>query len=227
MKIAIADELRSVLRLGVLRLGAIRLPVDGGDALWAEIERVSAELAGRYAGLTAGQIPETGETRKLYRAVGLDPTKTRPSSEALLRRIVKGKPLYRVHPLVDLFNLVSVTAQLSVGLYDEAKIAGDKVTVRLGGESWGFEGIRRGRINVAGRLCAADRDGPFGSPTADSLRTSITDHTERALAIFFQHLSGDPSRLERALDRSAELAARHLNASVPGREVIEMSSGGF
>jgi hypothetical protein len=132
MKIAIADELRSVLRLGVLRLGAIRLPVDGGDALWAEIERVSAELAGRYAGLTAGQIPETGETRKLYRAVGLDPTKTRPSSEALLRRIVKGKPLYRVHPLVDLFNLVSVTAQLSVGLYAAARAGGSRASAAVG-----------------------------------------------------------------------------------------------
>lgn len=220
MKIEIAGELADVLRVGAAHLGAMRLPTDSGDALWAELERRCAELAARYSGLTAGNIEACSETRRLYRAIGLDPTKTRPSSEALLRRIVKGKPLFRVHPLVDLFNLVSVTEQLSVGLYDESRIAGETVTVRLGAEGWGFEGIRRGRINVAGRLCVVDEEGPFGSPTADSERTSIEGEIERALAIFFQHRDGDPARLDRALDYAAELAQRHLSATVVEREVI-------
>lgn len=220
MKIEIADALAEVLRVGALRLCGMGLPPDGGDALWVELERRCAELAERYAGLTAGQIDACGETRRLYRAIGLDPTKTRPSSEALLRRIVKGKPLYRVHPLVDLMNLVSVTEQLSVGLYDESRIDGDVVTVRLGEEDWGFEGIRRGRINVGGRLCVADGAGPFGSPTADSDRTSIMGEVERALAIFFQHRDGDPSRLDRALDHAAELARRHLSATIAERTIV-------
>lgn len=221
MRVEIADELEHVLRIGLLRLGGMRLPGDGGDALWDEVGRISAELAERYAGMTAGQIEATGETRKLYRAVGLDPTKTRPSSEALLRRIVKGVELYRIHPLVDLFNLVSVTEQLSVGLYDESKIRGDRVTVSLGAEGWGFEGIRRGRINVAGRLCVVDAEGPFGSPTADSERTSIVGDVDRALAIFFQHREqGDPARLKSALDSAVELARRHLSAKVVEREII-------
>jgi DNA/RNA-binding domain of Phe-tRNA-synthetase-like protein len=221
LKIEIAHELAGTLRLGTLRLGDLRLPADGGDALWAEVERACAELAERYEGKTAGQIPATGETRRLYRAVGLDPTKTRPSSEALLRRVVKGKGLFRIHPLVDLFNLVSVTEQLSVGLYDEARIAGDLVTASLGAEGWGFEGIRRGRINVAGRLCVVDGQGPFGSPTADSARTCIEGEIERALAIFFQHKTeGDPARLERALDGATELAQRHLAAAVVRREIV-------
>ena len=221
MRIEIADELEPILRVGVMRLGGLELPDDGGDALWDEVERAGAELAERYRGLTAGQIPATGETRKLYRAVGLDPTKTRPSSEALLRRVVKGVQLYRIHPLVDLFNLVSVTEQLSVGLYDESRIAGGTVTVSLGAEGWGFAGIRRGRINVAGRLCVVDAGGPFGSPTADSERTCIEGEVDRALAIFFQHREhGDPARLESALDSAAELAGRHLSAAVVERAVI-------
>jgi DNA/RNA-binding domain of Phe-tRNA-synthetase-like protein len=220
VKVDIAPDLESILRVGMLRLGGLELPEDGGDALWDEVKRTSAELAARYEGMTAGQIPATGETRKLYRAVGLDPTKTRPSSEALLRRIVKGKELYRIHPLVDLFNLVSVTEQLSVGLYDEARIAGDTVTVTLGAEGWGFEGIRRGWINVAGRLCVVDAEGPFGSPTADSERTSIEGDVDRALAIFFQHREhGDPARLTSALDTATELAAEHLRAEVAERLV--------
>ena len=221
MRVSIAEDLSDLLRVGVLRLARMQLPVDAGDALWAEIERVSSGLADRHRGLTAGQIPGVQETRRLYRAVGLDPTKTRPSSEALLRRIIKGKALYRIHPLVDLFNLASVTSLLSVGLYDEARIRGEHVTVRLGAAGWGFEGIRRGRINVAGRLCVVDDEGPFGSPTADSARTCIEGAAARSLAVFFQPRDGDPNRLELALDTATELAARYLHAHVCERNTIE------
>jgi DNA/RNA-binding domain of Phe-tRNA-synthetase-like protein len=220
MRVKIDAELADVLRVGVLRLGEVREPDDGGDRLWAEVERSSRELTQRHAGRTMGRIEETAEMRRLYRAVGLDPTKTRPSSEALLRRLVKGKGLYRVGPLVDLFNLVSVESQLSLGLYDESKIEGPLVSARLGSPGDGYEGIRRGRINVAGRLCLADAGGPFGSPTADSARTAIEGVAEGALAVFFQPLDGDPTRLESALDRAAALAAEHLSARVEERTVI-------
>lgn len=221
MRVIIDPDIDQLLRLGVLRLARIAAPADGGDALWAEIEGASARLAERHRGVTTGQIPGVQETRRLYRSIGLDPTKTRPSSEALLRRIIKGQALYRVHPLVDLFNLASVTSLLSVGLYDEARIRGDVVTVRRGAAGWGFEGIRRGRINVGGRLCVVDAEGPFGSPTADSARTSIEGGVERALAVFFQPADGDPARLALALDTAAELAGRHLSAQVGDRRIIE------
>jgi DNA/RNA-binding domain of Phe-tRNA-synthetase-like protein len=217
MRVELAADLAPLVRLGVLRLEGLRPPGDGGDALWAELERAAEEIERVHAGRTAGEIPAVQETRRLYRSVGIDPTKTRPSSEALLRRAIQGKGLYRVHPLVDLFNLASLVAQLCVGLYDESRIAGDLVLVRLGGEGWGFEGIRRGRINVGGRLCLADAAGPFGSPTADSARTAIEGAVPRALAVFFQPLDGDPARIGGALDHASDLAARHLGARVAGR----------
>ena len=219
--VRIDGRLTGTVRLGVISLVDMRLPDDDGEALWARVEQLSEELAGKFAGLTAGQIPEVQETRRLYRSIGLDPTKTRPSSEALLRRIIKGKGLYRIHPLVDLFNLVSVEAQLSVGLYDSRKIDGDEVVVALGKEGWGFDGIRKGRINVEGRLCVVDSTGPFGSPTADSLRTSIGGNIPEAMAIFFQPLDGDPSRLEAALDRVEELASVFMSARTGARTLIE------
>lgn len=220
MTIRIDERLEGTLRLGVLYLTGMRQPADGGEELWALVEDKCARLAKRFEGLTAGQIPMVQETRRLYRSVGLDPTKTRPSSEALLRRVIKGKGLYRVHPLVDLFNLASVTAQLSVGLYDASRIAGDLVTVAIGEDGWGFDGIRKGRINVAGRLCVVDAEGPFGSPTADSLRTSIEGEVPDALAIFFQPVDGDRDRLEAALDHSTDLALRLLGAEVSSRSVL-------
>jgi DNA/RNA-binding domain of Phe-tRNA-synthetase-like protein len=221
MRVELSDELAPLVRLGVLRLEGLRLPGDSGDALWAELARAAEEIGRVHAGRTAGEVPEVQETRRLYRSVGLDPTRTRPSSEALLRRAIQGKGLSRVHPLVDLFNLASLVSQLSVGLYDESRLDGERVLVRLGEEGWGFEGIRRGRINVGGRLCLVDGAGPFGSPTADSARTSIASEVPRALAVFFQPRDGEPARIEAALDHAAGLAARHLAARVTERRIVE------
>jgi len=221
MRVEISADLAPLVRLGVLRLEGLRPPGDGGDALWAELESAAIALGRRHAGRTAGEIPAVRETRRLYRSVGIDPTKTRPSSEALLRRAIQGRELYRVHPLVDLFNLASLLSQLCVGLYDESRIEGHRVLVRLGEEGWGFEGIRRGRINVGGRLCLVDREGPFGSPTADSARTAIDGDSPRALAVFFQPRDGEPARIGEALDRAADLAARHLAAQVAERRIVE------
>jgi DNA/RNA-binding domain of Phe-tRNA-synthetase-like protein len=225
MNVVIDAALAKRVVLGVLRLEGCTGSRDAGESLFAEIRATCAALALRYTGVPTSEIPGVQESRRLYRSIGIDPTKTRPSSEALLRRAVKEKGLYRVHPLVDLFNLVSLETLLSVGLYDESRIAGDLVTVRLGGEGERFEGIRRGPINVAGRLCVADREGPFGSPTADSQRTSIEGAVDRALAIFFRPRNGDPARMTEALDRSEALAAAHLGARAVSRTIIEGPGG--
>ncbi len=221
MIINIEQNLHQVLRLGILRIGDIVITPQQGDALWEKLSATCSEIEARYAGLSSGQVPGVAEARALYRSVGLDPTRTRPSSEALLRRALKGKPLYRIHPLVDLFNLASVISLLPVGLYDESKISGDTVTVRLGEQGWGFEGIRKGRINVEQRLCVVDGEGPFGSPTSDSLRTSIAGEPTRAFALFFQPLSGDGNRLLSTLQNAAALSATFLDATTEQCAILE------
>src|SRR6186997_83159 len=79
----------------------------------------------------------TAAVRSMYKRVGIDPTKTRPSSEALLRRVRKGDALPRINSMVDVCNWCSFEFQLPYGLYDAAKIQGD-VTLRIGrdGESY-------------------------------------------------------------------------------------------
>ncbi len=220
MQVVIHEELAGVVRAGVLRFSEMILPADEGAALWQELTATCQEIGDKYRGLTSGQVPGVSEARKLYRAIGLDPTKTRPSSEALLRRILKDKGLYRIHPLVDLFNTASLAGLLPVGLYDESKIVGESVAIRIGETGWGFDGIRKDRVNVEGRLCVVDDEGPFGSPTSDSLRTSIAGPVERALAIFFQHPSGDIEAMEVAVGKAVNLAAQHLGASIDERYIL-------
>ncbi len=149
----------------------------------------------------SGEVASTGRARELYRRFGIDPTRTRPSSEALLRRLRKGEGLPRVNSLVDVANAMSVQLQVPVGLYDLDKVKGDELVIRLGGKDETYEGIGKERVNVAGRICVADAEGPCGNPSADSARTMITTSTERAGWIYFLPVEADD------IDRTAELVA--------------------
>jgi DNA/RNA-binding domain of Phe-tRNA-synthetase-like protein len=126
----------------------------------------------------------TAAVRTMYKRVGLDPTKTRPSSEALLRRVKKGEGLPRVNSLVDVINWCSLESQLPFGLYDADHIRG-AVVLRLGRDGESYPGIRKDEVHVGGRLALADNEGAFGNPTSDSKRTMVTEATTRALVVIF------------------------------------------
>ena len=87
--------------------------------------------------------PNIAAWRKMYRAFGEDPTKRKPSAEALAKRIQKGEPLPRLNAIVDCYNAVSLMHLLPVGGQDADKISGGVVLrfaqegepfVALGGE---------------------------------------------------------------------------------------------
>ena len=219
MRVTLEPSLANTVRLAALEASEIQLPEDGGDAIWTQIEQAAQEIRNEHEGRTVGQVPAVAYARALYRSIGIDPTKTRPSSEALLRRILKGKGLYRIHPLVDLFNLISLKLQTPVGLYDLSKIKGETVTVRIGREGEGYDGIRKDRVNVEGRFCIADDEGPFGSPTSDSLRTSIEGPVPAVLAVFFQHRDAPPSILADCLDQAEKQLTAALRASARTIEI--------
>jgi DNA/RNA-binding domain of Phe-tRNA-synthetase-like protein len=126
----------------------------------------------------------TAAVRTMYKRVGLDPTKTRPSSEALLRRVRRGDELPRINSLVDIVNWCSLESQLPFGLYDLDRVHGN-ITLRLGQPGEAYAGIRKDTVHVAGRLTLADETGPFGNPTSDSARTMVTPATHRALVVIF------------------------------------------
>jgi DNA/RNA-binding domain of Phe-tRNA-synthetase-like protein len=151
----------------------------------------------------AGVSPAVADAvRAMYRRLGIDPTKTRPSSEALLRRLRKGGELPRVNTLVDVINWCSAESGLPFGLYDLGTIQGT-VEVRLGRAGEEYGGIRKDVVHVAGRLTLADAAGPFGNPTSDSARTMITTETTSALVVIFV-----PATVEREVGPATEQTAR-------------------
>ena len=186
MTFRVAPELESIVRPGVLWL-------DG--AVVTDIEpRLDAPLAAAEAAVRARPPDEIAAVRTMYKRVGIDPTKRRPSSEALLRRVRKGEPLPRINSMVDVCNWCSLEFQLPYGLYDAAHIEGD-IVLRLGLPGESYAGIRKDEVHVGGRITLADGIGPFGNPTSDSARTMVTTATVRAFVIVFAPHEIDPGRL--------------------------------
>jgi DNA/RNA-binding domain of Phe-tRNA-synthetase-like protein len=187
-------ELASIVRPAVLWW-------DGATVVDRE-PRLDALLAAAEADVRAHPPEETASVRTMYKRIGLDPTKTRPSNEALLRRLRKNQPLPRINSLVDVINWCSVEFQLPYGLYDRANIAGG-VTLRIGEDGEEYAGIRKDTVHVAGRLALVDDDGPFGNPTSDSARTMVTTSTTTALVVVFAPADVSISRLTDVLNMTA------------------------
>jgi DNA/RNA-binding domain of Phe-tRNA-synthetase-like protein len=88
-----------------------------------------------------------GMMRKLFSTYGLDATKERPSGEALIRRIVDGKGLYRINSFVDLNNAISISSGCPCGVYDISKIKGD-IEFIIGTTGQTYEGILGNQLNA-------------------------------------------------------------------------------
>lgn len=164
--------------------------------------------------VTTAPPAETDAVRAMYRRVGLDPTKTRPSNEALLRRVRRGDPFPRVNALVDAVNLCSLEWQLPYGVYDRASLTGP-IALRLGVDGEAYAGIRKDVVHVEGRLTLADADGPFGNPTSDSARAMVTAATTHALVVIYAPVSAAPT----LADVVARTATRVLDV-VGGRDAL-------
>lgn len=217
--VTLAESLRGKLQLGCLAFDGLTVG-DAGPELRVESEKLMIDLRRQYAaGGAPADIEALEPVRRLYQALGIDPTKTRPSSEALLRRVLQNKPLYRINGLVDAMNLCSLRTLVPFGVYDRARIAGP-VVLRAGAAGEGYEGIGRGRVSVEGRPVLADREGPFGNPTADSMRTSVTHGTERAFVVLYLPRTLDAAGAASFLDATAEAVVRHCGGAEIARRIV-------
>jgi DNA/RNA-binding domain of Phe-tRNA-synthetase-like protein len=205
------------VRIGLLAIDGVSVR-EGDPALVAEVDAACAGLRARYGEGRSSEVPGTADARTLYKALGIDPTKTRPSNEALLRRALKGESLYRINTLVDALNLVSLREQLPFGLYDLGRVK-PPVSLRLGAAGESYEGIRKGPVNVEGRPVLVDAEGPFGNPTSDSLRTSITLATTRCLVVAYAPAGFSPARLDGVLDRTAAALTKACGGAAAGRRL--------
>src|ERR1700683_391704 len=182
MPIEVVVELEGV-NLGILEMDGVSV-VPSAGALSDEILRLCEEI---NRNVTIEQVSERDSVRAvraMFRAWGIDPARYRPSSGALLRRIVQGKGLYRISNVVDAGNLGSLETGWPYGIYNGALIS-PPVIFREGQTSETYEDIGKETCHLAGRPVLADQNGAFGSPISDSTRTMVTEAAHDLLAVIY------------------------------------------
>lgn len=129
-------------------------------------------------------FPGIKEWRQVFKAAGVDPSRYRPSAEALYRRIKKQNYLAPVHSAIDLNNFFSIQYALPAGIYDAAHIS-EGLTIRTGFPEESYDALNGRVVNLENMIVAADNEGPFGSPYVDSERTKVTESAKNLLQIIY------------------------------------------
>lgn len=153
------------------------------QALWDEIHALGEKYKATLTTESLKQLSGIAATRMVYRACGKDPSRYRPASESLIRRMLQGKEFYQIDTLVDLINLASIAFGYSIGGFDADKFEGDTLTLGVGKAGEPYEGIHRGMINIEGLPVYRDAKGGVGTPTSDNERTKIELSTTHLLVL--------------------------------------------
>lgn len=201
-EITIADAIKKAcpgLQLGCMT-GQVHMQAKN-DALWQQMMTLYHQKRGLLIE-TIKDIPAIASSREAYKALGKAPGRYRLSAEALHRRIIKGQELYQINNVVDIINYVSISSGFSIGGYDLDKIQGD-ILLDLGRADELYEAIGRGTLNIESLPVFRDTQAAFGSPTSDSIRTSITDQTQQILLIFLNF--GGHDHLQSSLEETTQL----------------------
>ena len=151
--------------------------------LWDEINALGEKYRDTLTTESLKEMCGIAATRKVYRASGKDPSRYRPASEALIRRMLQGKQLYQRDTLVDLVNLASIAFGYSIGGFDADKFEGDTLTLGVGKAGEPYEGIGRGNINIEGLPVYRDSLGGVGTPTSDNERTKMMSDTSHLVVL--------------------------------------------
>ena len=181
------------------------------EALWQEIEAMGERFRQELTTESLKDMTSIAATRRVYKACGKDPSRYRPASEALIRRILQGKELYQRDTLVDLVNLASIAYGYSIGGFDADRFVGDTLTLGIGREGEPYEGIGRGMINIHGLPVYRDAEGGVGTPTSDHERTKMTIDT-RHLVVLINGYDGNEQRVRKNAEYIQELLCKYCQS---------------
>ena len=180
------------------------------EDLWRLIDEQGETFRNTLTTESLKDISAIAATRRVYKACGKDPSRYRPSSEALIRRMLQGKKLYQIDTLVDLINLASIKYGYSIGGFDGDKFDGDTLTLGVGREGEPYEGIGRGMLNIAGLPVYRDHTGGVGTPTSDNERTKMGLQTRHLVALVNGY-DGNEQNVRATAELIIELVNRFCN----------------
>ena len=211
-QIQCSDSLEGIARVGTVLLKDLtNAPTTA--CLRKRTEDMESEIRHAIGTRSFTELESVKHTRKLYHGLGVDPTKDRPDSEKLLRRVVRGRTLPMVQQLVDSMNLVSLSLQCPIGVYDWDKVS-PPVLVRIGRPEESYSAIGGQTFRVGGRIVLVDGEGIFGNPSHDAERTTVDLGTVRALIVAWFPADTSNRKIEGVLQEVIASAEEFCDAAV-------------
>jgi DNA/RNA-binding domain of Phe-tRNA-synthetase-like protein len=206
------------VKLGAVEADGVTI-TSSSASLVRLLDETSERIRQQFTVETLSEEENTRAVRGMFRTWGMDPSKYRPSSEALRRRVVQGKGLYRVSNVVDIGNLGSIETGWPYGCYDRGRL-NPPIAFRHGASAERYEGIGKQTWQLEGRPVLADARGPFGSPISDSTRSMITEAAREILIIVYTPATATDSSLEIAMARLAERLVQSAGAEAARQAIF-------
>ncbi len=172
-----------------------------------EEKKIFSEVKKKFTLETLSEDMIIDSFRKLYWSFNMDPTKDRVSSEALIRRILKGENLWKVNNVVDALNLVSAMSKLPTGYLDYDSLVGE-IVVRQAEKGEEFIKIGGKKRKCKGNeICVADdvKIIDYGYATSDSDLTKVTEKTKKLLLLIYATSDVSDAHLKKAMDDSKKM----------------------
>jgi DNA/RNA-binding domain of Phe-tRNA-synthetase-like protein len=219
MEITIHNSISNVVPNGRLGYLTIQNVVVRGTppGLSQEFTQLQAEVAKAYNLDILPKHPRILSVRNMYKKLDFDPSRYRPASEALVRRVLQKKDLYFVNSAVDVNNYCSIKYLLPFGLYDLDQISSNIVYQRANEGSY---------LNIAGNVVSTenkpfltDNNGVFGNPTSDARRTAVTLTTRNLLAVVYADECTGTDELQEILDFAGEMFVCYNGGTVAEKNI--------
>ncbi len=162
-------------------------------------------------------LPTARAYRDFFWNVGVDPTKTRPAAEALIRRILGGKPIPSINTLVDAYNLASIQTEVALAAFDTDRMRGG-LNMRFAVEGEEFLGIGMSKsIRLSGgEVVISDEEKLIAIyPYRDAENTKVMEATRNVLLM----VCGVPGISDGALSEAARVATEYVKEFCGGEVV--------
>lgn len=219
IEVKISDKIKEVCPN--ITLGCIQASVKvkgSSEDLLKEIDEYCEELTKKMSLEDIASLPRIKDAREVYKKLGKAPSKYRVSSEALMRRALQKKGIYKINNIVEINNLISLKSDFSVGSYNVENIQ-SPICLTVGEEGEKYKGIGKELINIENLPVLSDSISTFGSPTSDSERAMITNEVNEIIMCIYSFSGKD--EVESYLNYAKELLEKYGDAKNISIRVIE------
>ncbi len=188
-----------------------------------DLRLIENEIRSKFISTDITKHPIIRAYRDFYWRIGIDPTKQRPSSEALLRRILQNKNIPSINNVVDAGNMASLITLISIGLYDSESIEGD-ITFRLSKKNEHFTPIggQKTLINEGQPVLADNKRIIHLYPHRDSSETMITQKTKNVIVLSLGVPNINKNSVNDALETTLKLISKYAKGIVSQKQIIRI-----